>query len=117
MTKQEIYTKVRNHLLAQGAKSKTVATGNCAYRGDHGGMCAIGCLIPDSKYTPDIEGYRVTSPRVQETLGLPTENRTQEDYENVRFLRELQDIHDGYYPEQWREELDNFARVHGLTVT
>ena len=53
MKKQEVFNKVAAHLLAQG---KPALKGeDCVYRSKDGLKCAIGCLIPDENYTPEME--------------------------------------------------------------
>lgn len=61
ITKQQIFTKVKAHLLQQGKQSmrQTKPVQICAYRGDEGLKCAIGCLIPDNEYSSCIEGYAI----------------------------------------------------------
>lgn len=51
---QEIFNRVCAHLVGMKERSMR-ATIKCAYRGDNGAKCAIGCLIPDDKYNSDIE--------------------------------------------------------------
>lgn len=47
----------------RGRSVKSVTTGDgetriqCMYRGDEGRMCAVGCLIPDDKYSSDLENW------------------------------------------------------------
>jgi len=48
-TLQETFDKVARHLLTQQAKAEQ-PDGNCAYRGEHGRKCAVGCLISDEEY-------------------------------------------------------------------
>lgn len=43
------------HLAKQRGQSKR-PNGICGYRGDGGGQCAVGCLIPDEIYDKEIEG-------------------------------------------------------------
>lgn len=58
--RQAVLEKVVAHLLAQRvpAVSATVF-GGCRYRSPNGTKCAVGCLIPDELYTPEIEGAGV----------------------------------------------------------
>lgn len=64
MTTQETFDTVFRHLVKQGRRSMTTQasygenrdTERCSYRGKGGTSCAIGCLIPDELYSPDIEG-------------------------------------------------------------
>jgi hypothetical protein len=55
-SKQEVFDFVAKKLIEQGQKSASSKADGCAYRGDYGRKCAIGWLIPDSNYDPDIEG-------------------------------------------------------------
>lgn len=53
---------IRDHLAKQRAKSSvTLINGQevCRYRGEDGMMCAVGCLIPDDKYDPEMEGVGI----------------------------------------------------------
>lgn len=54
-----ISEKIRDHLTKQRKQSKTkygnCLTPSCAYRGDGGVMCAVGCLITDEVYTDELE--------------------------------------------------------------
>ena len=47
--------KVEQHLIKQKARSVDVDNSACMYRGQNGLMCAAGCLIPDDRYTPNLE--------------------------------------------------------------
>lgn len=51
MTNEEIFEKVRTHLLTQNAKS--MIDGICLYRGPNGLKCAVGCLIEDEHFDPE----------------------------------------------------------------
>lgn len=117
MTTQEIFDKVAVHLLTQNEKSTETmrhieptspSTINCRYRGAEGRMCAIGCLIPDHKYDPRIEGGSVDSHRVLEVLydiGIQ---------EHSIFLIRLQHIHDGIEVIEWRNKLKQVAQQYSL---
>jgi hypothetical protein len=65
MTDQEIFDTVAKHLIAQGKQSLLPQVAGdseyngCAYRGENGTKCAIGCLIPDELYNPIIENTSV----------------------------------------------------------
>ncbi len=52
---QAVFDKIVAHLRQQGTKSLG-SDGGCRYRGADGRMCAVGCLIPDDVYTPELEG-------------------------------------------------------------
>lgn len=65
MEAQTIFDTVCTHLYAQkkpafvfeGVNNRPV----CAYRGDNGTSCAVGCLIPDEEYYDGMEGSGVTT--------------------------------------------------------
>jgi len=91
--KQRIFNVVAMHLLTQNKKSRGEFSENCLYRGPKGLKCAIGCLIPDSVYDPDLEGPLRRA--VHETLPYWTGG------ENI-LLFQLQSIHDKSKPDHWR---------------
>lgn len=114
MTNQEIFDKVKKHLLKQGVKSVD-AEGFCNYRGLDSTKCAIGALIPDELYKSEMEGwdvYRLKDkfPEVASFLGLTTDK----DRDLFRLLADLQGVHDVYDPEAWEEELQDIATRHEL---
>lgn len=55
LTKQEYYD-----LLVRSASDGTFPSldgdGSCLYRGPEGARCAVGLLIPDDRYTEELEG-------------------------------------------------------------
>lgn len=51
---QAVFNTVAEHLLRQGRKS--LDNFACAYRGENGAKCAVGVVIPDTLYEPEIEG-------------------------------------------------------------
>lgn len=55
MNNQEAFDLMVAHLIAQGRPSVD-EEGACMYRGQDNTMCAVGILIPDDKYTDDMEG-------------------------------------------------------------
>jgi len=62
-TRQEIFDKLVVDLVCQGKTStRTDSYGyeRCSYRGENGTKCAVGMLIPDHIYEPEMEGYGVT---------------------------------------------------------
>lgn len=54
-TKQEIFDTVVKHLAQQKRRSVIPNTNICMYRSEEGLKCAIGCLIPDEEYNPEME--------------------------------------------------------------
>ena len=57
MTQQEIFDTVCKHLAQQ--KEQAIGTSelgtSCRYRGKNNKKCAVGCLIPDEVYTPEMD--------------------------------------------------------------
>lgn len=91
LTKQEIFNKVRDHLLKQGKRAMRGSRG-CAYRTPTGLKCAAGCLILDEFYRPEFEGLLAQSEAVKNALiesGVNTNNET-----TLSLVQRLQDIHD-----------------------
>lgn len=101
MSAQELFEKVANHLLKQGAKS--YLTGGqfsaCAYRGTEERMCAAGILIPDEVYLRKFECFR------WEAL-IAYDNFPKEHYQ---LIVRLQNVHDTYGVPLWREQLIKVA--------
>lgn len=110
MTLQEIFDTVAIHLITQNAVS--MHQGSCAYRGDHGRKCAIGCLISDEVYMPSMENQRwhVIAEEVKPSLGLRP-GPTHADL----LLADLQDVHDRRDVLSWRHALCDVADLHRLS--
>ena len=107
---QAVFDKAVKHLLTQKRRSKNKR--GCAYRGEGGDMCAVGCLISDKAYDPKIEGSSVYNSQIQETLaesGVPTYRKM------VFLLIDLQYIHDETPISLWRGHLRTLAKQHNLT--
>lgn len=101
---QELYNKVKTHLLTQNEKSVD-CEGHCAYRNERGLKCAAGILIED--YNPSYEGCQVTQLSAS-TFGIS------EDLKQM--LRELQKIHDDIDVWEWANALKALAEEHGLNA-
>ena len=94
-TDQEVLEAVSAHLLAQGEVSQG-PLGNCRYRGPRGLKCALGFLISDEAYSPDLEDHTPVQNAIRTSLGfLPSE----------KLLRKLQQVHDIHPPHTWKEQL------------
>lgn len=105
MTKQEVFNVVREHLLKQGVRSENAA-GSFRYRGPNGLMCAVGVIIPDDLYHPEMEGRVVKDIWHMFSLGY---------YPNVLdLLEDLQNVHDTYWPPVWAEKLEAIRQRHNL---
>ena len=107
MTNQEIFTKVKNHLLTQNRKA--TEWGICRYRTTNGLKCAVGCLIPAEEYTDSIELVTVDLLCCGGIRGFDYLKQFDKS-----FLRRLQVIHDNVAVENWENELKAFARLENL---
>ena len=107
MKLQTIFNKVYKHAMQMERKSQ-LEPGRCRYRDNDGGMCFIGCLIPDKNYTTTIEGHRASEPDVLKAAGIPRALAQEAD--------DLQFIHDDTEMDEWNERLRGFAKMHNLKV-
>lgn len=85
-----VVEKINEHGLAFDTKHAT-----CMYRTSDGKKCAVGWLISDQEYTPDMEGSQVGGLIARKILpkrllGKFVEGR----YENEILLRDMQYAHD-----------------------
>ena len=114
MTAQEVFDKVYWHLLRQGRRSMLEHEKGeiCAYRGEGGTKCAVGCLIPDDAYSPSMEGLGVHQ------LRRSGDNNplTAIGLEHFYLLRSLQSVHDRDDPSIWRRQLKRVANAFSLEV-
>jgi hypothetical protein len=59
---QEMFDTMVRGLASQGWERSLASvemSDRCAYRGDEGRKCAVGWLIPDEAYRPEMEGWPV----------------------------------------------------------
>lgn len=127
LTNRQIFDTVKNHLLTQGDRAEDEIDGEigCAYRGDAGAKCAVGCLIPDDKYTPEIEGVALGSYvgtdasydklRAQKAKLFDVLRASGVDVDNPeteRLLQDLQSCHDNTPPVYWEERLVRIEREY-----
>lgn len=114
LTAQMLFDDLARHLLTQGKRSLTyradsVFSESCAYRGDGGLRCPVGAAILDHEYTPAMEGCPVVELATRGLL--PSRLKT-----HVTLLRDLQNVHDGYEPPDWRSALWRVAMRCGLSA-
>ncbi len=100
----EISERVRDHLTQQMDRSESERAAGCAYRGEEGRMCAVGCLIKDDFYTSDLEEKTVGDWGVMNavlcSLGQPKDvDHSLEANRNLRaMLDRWQQYHDNRKP-------------------
>lgn len=86
MTEQDIFDIVYPAMIKQG-KPAIDEKGNCKYRAPDGSKCAVGHLLEDDEYNPEIEGNSVEEAGIAHLIPdrlLP----------HVQFLVDLQHAHD-----------------------
>ena len=127
MTTQELFDKVAVHLLTQDQRSMGHFIGHsddrpqCAYRGDKGRMCAIGCLITDEHYDIALESKLLYGPSPGSNAKgsdpyLAVVNSIGRELTNVEvdMLMRLQEVHDKRTVCSWPFELRFWATNFGL---
>jgi hypothetical protein len=117
MTRQEIFNKVRAHLLKQNAKAMG-PTGGCEYRTADGLKCAVGVLISDEKYHPGMGKCWVAglwSERDAKRYGFKP--LSMPSARTSELLESLQYVHDNEEPAQWPAALARVAVDYGLADT
>ena len=114
MKLQQIFDKTASHLLKQGTQAVLEDSDTCAYRGQDGLMCAVGCLINEDAYNWCLEGTSIDdSPSVQRALrhsGIEFDT----DGQVMLLLTRLQDIHDTKEESDWASSLGELADELGL---
>ncbi len=91
--KSEVFQRVITHLETQ--RKKALRNGQCVYRTDEGLKCAIGCLIPDDEYNPEIEGSSLCG-MMRNKMPPTIVALMQQGNKMVSLLQTLQDLHDMY---------------------
>jgi hypothetical protein len=118
MTKQEMFDTVARHLLTQNERSEEIRKSTvdgtlipfCSYRGMGGLKCAIGVLIPDEIYRPEMENngaYSLLEQFPELAAYIPDED----------LAHALQYVHDKYQVSDWKMELINVAATHQLDAS
>jgi hypothetical protein len=124
-TMQQEFDAVVAHLYKQGRPAKASYDPNrepqCAYRGDDGLSCAVGCRIPDDNYSAEMEGTGISFLCEYEDFNLPSEIRAYHP-----MFSSLQAAHDAdsslnsdgdFDSVELTEKLAHTARVFNLTFT
>lgn len=93
MDHQATLETVVRHMFKQGVQSGDGDA--CFYRGPNGTSCAVGCLIPDDQYDPNMDSqvHATSIGAVYKRFkDLPFfKNLTTKD---IKFLEKLQSVHD-----------------------
>jgi hypothetical protein len=92
LNKQEAFDKAVRGIILQGGPS--IAGVDCLYRGPDGRKCAIGHLIPDDVYDPEMEGRGITTTATTSRIRKFLVSQGWDSVEDIYFLLGLQEIHD-----------------------
>lgn len=101
---QTIFNTVANHLLTQNEQS--TENGTCRFFASNGNKCAIGCLIPIDRYTPDLEITEKITPSNSQFIKQQVENvfnllkELGYTKENFPLIKRLRETHDLYQPHE-----------------
>jgi len=98
MSPQEIFDTVAAHLFTQGRQAVS-RDGTCQYRTEDGLKCAVGCLIRDEDYNPEIEDLPAFNTRVLDRLPFKVDVEVEVEVDGPEFsvcslLQSLQRVHD-----------------------
>lgn len=113
---QDIFTQARDHLLEQNCKSQKAHPHSgikhlvCAYRGNNGTMCAVGCFISSEEYRIEMDAKGDTS--FGNLLAQGTFPTMAKDA--AELLAKLQIVHDQHEPDTWTEKLLELAICYNL---
>lgn len=107
---QEIFNKIVTHLRKQGKPAMEKPYGTCFYRTAEGLQCAVGCLIPDSVYSPKME-YTAASGMI------PLYPELSNLIPHIDLLEDMQNVHDIRSPDAWEGYWKEIAQIHGLVYT
>jgi hypothetical protein len=105
LSEQEIYERVSAHLLTQRTVSED-NNGTCRLRSKDGRRCAIGSLISDEVYRPNIEGIGISYYQHASDGALLqmfyASNVNAYDQEIMALLIELEAVHDDAGVTEWQ---------------
>jgi uncharacterized protein YbjT (DUF2867 family) len=131
LTKQEIFDKAVNGIRAQGRPSMGAAD-RCFSRSADGYKCAVGHLIPDALYTPEMEGHGIALAwaRQPPVIGGPAKLREAlkradvnvDEPDTLGLLADLQTCHDfsarrygsQEFMHAFEENVRKMAQIYGL---
>lgn len=112
-TLQQVFDYVATHLLTQDGRSYA-ESGSCAYRGEGGRSCAVGCLIKEEHYSSNLEGRPANDPCVRLAI-----KKSGVQLDEIRYvaalLTQLQVIHDSVPVVAWKARLTGLAQKAGLS--
>jgi len=109
---QAAFTHVVEFLRAQGRPA--IWNSSCVYRHPDGLKCAIGCLISDHVYTPQLEGFAIASEHKEDLL-IALEESGWGDVD-LDLLSKLQWTHDECSEDRWEYHWKDIAEEYELEM-
>jgi hypothetical protein len=117
LSPKDIYERVSQHLLAQRAVSED-DNGSCRLRSAEGRKCAIGSLVRDDVYEPDLEGVGISYYRHAHDgkllRALYASHVNAYDPNVIDLLIELEEVHDDADVEAWPHLLAALGKRHAF---
>ena len=109
---QEIFDETIKYARTMEKKAMS-QLGSCKYRAPDGNKCFIGNMIKDEDYSEKCENHSVTNGYFWEALNLVDYWRSL-PVDLLRFLSNLQAIHDDYEAENWPEAFAELRQKYNL---
>ena len=117
LSPKDIYQRVSEHLLTQRAVSED-DNGSCRLRSPEGRKCAIGSLVRDDVYEPELEGVGISYYRHAQDgkllQALFASNVNAYDPNIIDLLIELEEVHDYADIDEWPELLAALGKRHAF---
>lgn len=114
---QEVFDLAARHLLTQKAKARIQrdesSNQRCLYRAPDGCKCAVGALIPDEIYQPEMDQGDTG---IDEIISRFPTIATLFSGVDDDLLADLQTVHDDYIVSRWGEHLRALATDYGLSA-
>lgn len=132
VTPQEAIDRNWQHFIVKGNPPGMNDTEDCVLRGGNGARCAVGLLIPDDEYRPELENLSVyylleklNGRSTQFSSPLPSLSKLSDIAMGIgeiigvsRFLTDLQNAHDiASEGETFREEYESALRLLAAEYT
>ena len=98
LTKQQMAEGIYDWFFVKGntqaLRGKTETDKRCMYRGPNGTKCAVGCLIPDEMYLPEMESSGDVYSIIRSYKNIATYLNAKY---NIDFLEQCQKWHDRHF--------------------
>lgn len=110
---QEVFNYVAKHLFTQGKQARVKNTlypdnTKCAYRNEDGLKCAVGCLLDDEYYQPEMDQEKSSGIRnIVSKYQFP-----QWVTDNLGLVSQLQSVHDN--SNNWLKTRDMHVGLSGV---